>query len=206
MEDATRDNEELLPEAPATGTVTGSLNGYRISQTIRGWDESNVAMRLQQLLEVWKEMGVEAQASGTPTRASKTGKPTPSSGTKPTPPRKEHQVPAPAPAPDNQQRRIYPTTLFVKQGPKAPYFFVKDSGEFKDKGVIGFAKAFSDTGYSLYDQAVDKQYQAGDFGFGSAVIEWDAAGNYGKGQWICIAFEKDEGTQAGPYDSHNIPF
>jgi hypothetical protein len=160
--DVVLNGEQVLPEAAASVNMRIDWNGADLQLTLRDFDEQSLLERLVQLKPALEELGMTLKnGNGTPKPESKKGTPK-KQGT----PKKEE--------PDVVDETIIEvTSIYINEGKRGNYAFVKGTPGFEKQGAICFDDAWEGTGYSLSEQEAKKFYNPGDFGFVRAVLRME---------------------------------
>lgn len=152
--------EKILPEAAASVNMRIDWNGADLQLTLRDFDENSLLARLVQIKPALEELGMTLK-NGTPKPEAKKGTPK----AKGTPKKAEQGV--------VDETVIEVTSIYINEGKKGNYAFVKGTPGYEKSGAICFDDAWQDTGYSLQEQEAGKFYDGADFGFVRAVLRVD---------------------------------
>jgi len=153
-----------LPEAPASVNMRIDWNGADLQLTLRDFNENDLLARLVQIKPALEELGMTLKNGGRAVPISKdTEKPQAKKGT-PTKAEPEGIV---------DETVIEVTSIYIKEGRKGNFAFVKGTPGFEKDGAICFDDAWQGTGYDLQGQEAGKFYDGADFGFVRAVLRID---------------------------------
>ena len=157
MFDVVLNGERILPEAPASVNMRIDWNGADLQLTLRDFNENDLLARLVQIKPALEELGMtlkngdvakpKPQAKGTPKKAEPEGV--------------------------VDETTIEVTSIYVKEGKRGNFAFVKGTPGYEKDGAICFDDAFQGTGYDLQEQTAGKFYDPADFGFVRAVVRVD---------------------------------
>ena len=149
--------EQVLPEAAASVNMRIDWNGADLQLTLRDFNENDLLARLVQIKPALEELGM--------TLKNDNGKPKPVAK-KGTPKKAE-------PEGIVDEQTIEVTSIYIKEGKRGNFAFVKGMPGFEKEGAICFDDAWEGTGYNLQEQDAGKFYNPGDFGFVRAVLRID---------------------------------
>lgn len=151
--------EQVLPEAPASINVKIDWGGGDVMLTLRAFSADEVIDELIATLPKLDELGMTIAKRGAPAKASK-GKPK----AKGTPNKAEPDV--------VDEKTIEITSIYIKEGKRGNYAFVKGKPGFEKDGAICYDDAWQNSGYDLQEQEPDNFYEPADFGFVRAVLRF----------------------------------
>ena len=168
--DVVFNGEQILPEAPASINIKINWNGGDGMLTMRDLDENNLLDRLIAFLPALEEQGVTIAGRAKPTKAksakAKSAKAKPKA--KGTPNKAEPDV--------VDEKTIEITSIYIKEGKRGNYAFVKGKPGFEKDGAICYDDAWQNSDYDLQEQEPDNFYEPADFGFVRAVLRFDGDG------------------------------
>ena len=156
LQSAVLTGEMQLPEAPASINVKIAWNGGDVMLTLRGFDEQEVLKRLVAIVPALDELGMKIAKRSAPAKAKPKAKGTPK--------RTEPDV--------IDETTIEITSIYIKEGKKGNYAWVKGTPGYEKDGAICFDDAWQNSGYDLQEKESGKFYEPADFGFVRAVIRF----------------------------------